>query len=227
MADRSWRWRIQIFMSLTRHHRGLRRTWSDFRAICRSQDRLASHEFILLLIEPVLHREIVESLGLSATTIFIKGVTSASLGGPATLRLAKLGDLGHSIVASKPNLSDRSILTHNFDFRELLPWFRACIGDLERDVVIVRMNAEGVEKGIVSWLTSSGDPQTRCDVLMGSLGDIRKCFGPDAEAQARCQLSSASIPFIYFTSSPGSWRPALEALIALVRAKVDSGHGLA
>jgi hypothetical protein len=187
--------------------------------ICRLQDRCAERGFCFMLIEPIFHREIADSLSLAADVVFIKGVTSASPAGEVTLRLALTGDLGHSIIPSKPNLSDRGQPTVNFDFRDLLPWFRSCFGVREGDIVVLRMNAEGVEKGIVEWLAAQAQEDSRgVDVFMGSLGDVKKCFGADAERDARRSLCLASIPFIYLTSNPGSWRPALEALLDLVGA---------
>jgi hypothetical protein len=218
LADRGWRWRFEMFTSLARHHRKLGRAWSDFRMICRLQNRCAEWGFCFMFIEPIFHREIADAFTLAPNIVFIKGVTSANPGGEVTLRLACTGDLGHSIIPSKPNLSDRGQPTLNFDFRELLPWFRACFGVREGDIVVLRMNAEGVERDIVEWVTSHGDSSRCVDVFMGSLGDVKKCFGADAERDAQRRLSTASIPFIYLTSNPGSWRPALEALLDLVSA---------
>jgi hypothetical protein len=84
------------------------------------------------------------------------------------------------------------------------------------DIVILRMNAEGVEQGIIDWLTDDPSAAKSVQIVMGSTGDIKKCFGKDAEVAAQSRLAKAGIPFIYFTSNPGSWQPALDSLVAFL-----------
>jgi hypothetical protein len=192
LADRSRDWRRFVFFALLRHRRNVVNAWREAEEIARAQDVLSTKHFVFALVEPVLHPEIMDSLRLSGPVLFLKGVTSAAPAGEVVLRLAKAGDLGHSIIETKPNLSNETLATYNFDFRTWLPWLLQSFRVSHDDIVILRMNAEGVEQGIIDWLTE------------------------DAEVAAQSRLTKAGIPFIYFTSNPGSWQPALDSLVAFL-----------
>lgn len=217
LADSSWRWRLAVFFSLLRHHRDIRLAWQALRAIVTAQIFLATQDFRFALVEPILHPEIIASMRLRGPSIFIKGVTSAQPSGEVMLRLAKAGDLGHSIIASKPNLSEATLATYNVDFRKLLPWILGTFDVSAHDLVILRMNAEGVEQGIIEWLTEDPMAANAVQVIMGSLGDIKKCFGKAAEDAASSRLKMAGIPFIYFTSNAGSWPSAMNAIVSFIQ----------
>jgi hypothetical protein len=225
LADRSVTWRRAIFFALLRHHRGIGNAWREAKAIALAQDVLSAKQFRFALVEPVLHPEIMDSLRLPGPVLFIKGVTSAAPAGEVVLRLAKAGDLGHSIIATKPNLSNETLTTYNFDFRTWLPWLLRSFDVAHDDIVILRMNAEGVEQGIIEWLTDDPIAKGSIHAVMGSTGDIKKCFGKDAEQAAQNRLAAAGIPFIYFTSNPASWQPALDALVAFLSSRQgDAGQ---
>lgn len=216
LADRSRGWRRSVFLALLRHYRNVAHAWREAEAIARAQDVLSTKHFLFALVEPVLHPEIMDSLRLAGPVLFLKGVTSAAPAGEVVLRLAKAGDLGHSIIETKPNLSNETLTTYNFDFRTWLPWLLQSFRVSHDDIVILRMNAEGVEQGIIQWLTEDPSAAKSVQIVMGSTGDIKKCFGKDAEAAAQSRLAEAGIPFIYFTSNAGSWQPALESLVAFL-----------
>jgi len=63
---------------------------------------------------------------------------------------------------------------------------------------------------------------------MGSLDDVKKVFGTEQLQKLENDIASAEIPFIYFTSLPTSWAPALEELLRILdsRAKpiLSAGH---
>jgi hypothetical protein len=167
-----------------------------------------------VLIEPIAHRKLLDFIEAVPTAIFLKGVVSCDASGPTTLLLAN-ASLGHSIIPTKPGLSGETVGTYNIHFPalyELLVDTFIASGDCDR--IIVRMNAEGVEGPIIDFL--AGCASRKPDLLAGSLGDIKKCFGHDAYEKAKATLADARIPFVYFTSNPITWETALHQISELL-----------
>lgn len=64
------------------------------------------------------------------------------------------------------------------------------------------MNAEGVEGPIIDFLTS--EASVKPAVIAGSIGDIRKCFGPAEYDRTIAAMAAADIPFVPLTSHPNN-----------------------
>ena len=188
---------------------------SDWQTILRLQSKLASHTYAVLMVEPVTYQQTMMFTKHLTSFTYVCGVASSRPSGPTTLHLSS-DNLGHSIIPSKPNLTGHSHSTWNFNMLSTLEWYARSMCVSPQDTVILRINAEGVEKEIIEDLKANKDLYPKITALFGSLGDVKKCFGTEAERSAQAALRELGIPYFYFTSSPRSWRPALEALHGLL-----------
>lgn len=171
--------------------------------------------FRYVLVEPVAHPELLDFLRDVPSALLFKGVVSCGASGPAALLLAN-ASLGHSIIPTKPGLSGRKVETYNINFPALYELLiDAYVDNGDCDRVVLRMNAEGVEGPIVDFLADHASRKP--DVLAGSLGDIRKCFGQEAYEQANGRLEEAGIPFVYFTSNVTTWASGLREIANLLQ----------
>lgn len=208
LGDYSMGFCLHFLYRLIRSYRGRPEAFRDFSAMQRARKELSKLEFFYCLIEPVIHEEALKPLRTLGDFMFLRGVCSSKPSGPEVLHLASR-DLGHSIVPTKPNLSGETLPTWNYNFLDLLEWVNANVRRSDSDMLVLRMNAEGVEKDIIADLARVGREVHRVDAFFGSLGDIKKCFG-EAEYQKSVEsLRQMAIPFVYFTSSPRSWAEAL------------------
>ena len=173
------------------------------------KEKLKNIEFVFCFVEPVFYFKTAKFLRQAGNFVYLNGVCSALPSGAVKLLLAK-DNLGNSIIESKPNLTGKHLDTWNYNFQELLDWCNANLRQSDDDLLVLRMNAEGVEKDIVEYLHHAGVVRHRVRALYGSLGDIRKCFGGEAEQKSISLLAETGIPYVYFTSSPKSWRGALK-----------------
>jgi len=221
ISDRSVPFALRILLDLFKHYRGRPQLFREFREIRRLQARLAQFEFFFCFVEPILYQPMLASLKHFGNFVLLKGVCSSAKSGPEVLRLAR-ASLGHSIIESKPNLSGNTVPTWNFNFESLLRWVDANARRNAHDRLILRMNAEGVEKDIIATMAALDSDAPRVNAMFGSLGDIKKCFGEEALRTAERQLASMKVSHVYFTSSPKSWRAALMSLEQLLTAATDS-----
>jgi hypothetical protein len=220
ICDRSVHFALRILLDLFKHYRGRTQLFREFREIRRLQARLARFEFFFCFVEPILYPPLLASLKHFRNFVLVKGVCSSASSGPEVLRLAR-ASLGHSIIETKPNLSGETVPTWNFNFESLLRWVDANARRSPDDRLILRMNAEGVEKDIIATMAALDHDAPRVDAMFGSLGDIKKCFGEDALRTAEQQLTAMKVSHVYFTSSPKSWRTALMSLEQLLVAATD------
>lgn len=193
--------------------------FSDCREILRLRRHLQGYEFRFCFVEPVLYRQQFRAFSNIGTFCFLRGVTSTARSGATRLFLAE-DHLGNSIIETKPNLTDRSIRTWNYDFRELLDWAGKNLGAESADLFILRINAEGIEKQVIELLHETRNTH-RLDAIFGSLGDIVKCYGEEAHITAVHQLSELNIPFYYFTAPPRGWVRSLRDFINFAEAGED------
>ncbi len=183
-----------------------------------SRDFARDFDCRYVLVEPVVHRELCDFV-LHSAAILIAGVSSDAPNGPVDLLLAQ-DSLGHSLHPQKPHLTDKTMATYNFEFTELYAYVVKAMGPPEHaGAIVLRMNAEGVEGPIISFLAQTD--LHRPAIFAGSLGDIKKCFGQDAYDTALTKLSEAQIPFSYLTSHPKSWESALSEVDAALRHHVQ------
>lgn len=213
LGDRSLRFSLEVLWLLTRSYRGRLQAFSDFRSIHEARAKLSELELCYCLVEPVIYRETLSAMRKLENFVFLKGVCSSSPSGPQELRLSK-GNLGHSIIPTKPNLTGETVPTWNYNFMDLLRWVDASMRQSPDDLLVLRMNAEGVEKDIIADIVSASDAP-RIDAFFGSLGDIKKCFGEAEYRKAESSLAKMGIPFVYFTSSPRSWAQGLREFLSL------------
>lgn len=160
-----------------------------------------------------MHSGLVAFVRSVPAAVLVNGTTSRAPSAPATLLMAS-DSLGNSLIASKPGLTGERRETFNVDFAaiyELAVDTFVRSGDCEK--IVVRMNAEGVEGPIIEFLASA---RIKPDVLAGSLGDIKKCFGQDAYEAAMQLLDDAGIPFVYLTSNVGSWASGLSGIMEIL-----------
>ena len=201
-------WSLRNKLRMLRRHKfsGLRQITNINR---RSKEFASNHEFRYVLIEPIMHRELLDFVARKSS-LLIGGVSSCGDSGPIDLLMAA-DSLGHSLIPSKPNLSGRKMPVYNLNFIALYEFLvETFIASGDCGGVVVRMNAEGVEGPIVDYLSQHANPKPLA--LAGSLGDIKKCFGEQAYDSAMRTLNDAEIPFIYLTSHPRSWSSGLEQL---------------
>ncbi|MEB3415611.1 hypothetical protein VCJ71_05990 [Alteriqipengyuania sp. WL0013] len=162
-----------------------------------------------ILIEPVMHRELIDFAG-KEPCLLLNGVTSCDADGPVDLLMAE-DSLGNSIIPTKPNLTGEKKTTFNFNFPHLYEYLVETFADRQ---IVIRMNAEGVEGPIIDYLAHA---KVRPALLAGSIGDIRKCFGEEAYAAAQATMERADIPFVYLTSHPRYWADGLRKIMDILR----------
>jgi hypothetical protein len=189
------------------------RAAQELRAIAHlSQEFRRKHTSRFVMIEPVMHPELLRFLLRTESALLINGVSSCDPSGPTTLFMSG-SSLGNSIIKTKPGLSGETRNTFNVNFEALYEFLVQTFvqsGDCEK--IVLRMNAEGVEGPIIEYLAKRASVKPA--VLAGSIGDIKKCFGQEAYDKALADLAGANIPYIYFTSSTMTWSPGLKDIMA-------------
>ena len=96
-------------------------------------------------------------------------------------------------------------------FKELLlPYYKT------EDTLIIRVNAEGIEKDLIDFLIEN---QIKIDLLAGSIGDIKKCWGESTYLEYSAKMSNNNINFAYFTANPISWLPAMKKINKILNTK--------
>lgn len=208
LGDSSLGFTLRMLYALAKSYRGRSAAFRDFQTIRKARRGLEGTQFYFCLIEPMIYPEAVRMLKRIGDFLFLRGVCSSKPSGPETLHIAQR-NLGHSIIASKPNLSGQTVPTWNYNFLDLLAWVNANVRRSDQDLLVLRMNAEGVERDIIRDMMKVGREVHRIDAFFGSLGDIKKCFGEDELRKAEESLRNMGVPFVYFTSSPKSWANAL------------------
>lgn len=196
---------------LRKHNYSIIRVFREIAAINRMSRKFRTiFRCRYVLIEPVMHPELIRFVG-RFPSIFIGGVSSCNPSSQIQLLMAK-NSLGNSIIPSKPGLSGEVRETFNINFPDIYRFaIQTYIVSGDCTSVIIRMNAEGVEGPIIDFVTLQA--AVKPTVIAGSLGDIRKCFGREAEERAAKSLEDARIPFIYFTSDPRTWEVGLDRLL--------------
>jgi hypothetical protein len=190
-----------------------RRATAEILAIRRESEAFAAtYSCRHILVEPVMHRELIEFVATSKNALLVNGVVSCDPSHETTLFMA--GDsLGNSIRPEKPGLTGQTTTTFNINFVKFYEFLMdVYVRSGDCDKIILRMNAEGVEGPIIEWLANEAD--IRPDMLAGSIGDIKKCFGQAAYDKALADLERAGIPYIYFTSFPTAWLTGLRQITA-------------
>jgi hypothetical protein len=115
-----------------------------------------------------------------------------------------------SSIYSKKNLSvahTRSCLSLTFTvFFDLL---KKSLEIAPQDLIILRINCEGAELGIVRAIRDSG---LKVHVICGSLADVRKIHGEEEYKEMLEILSNLGIPYHYFVgSNPFTWLNAFSS----------------
>lgn len=164
------------------------------------------------MIEPVLHPELIKFVAETRNTILFNAVSSCAPSGKTILFMSD-NSLGNSIIPTKPGLTGNKQETFNIDFAALYEFLVETFvrsGDCQK--IVLRMNAEGVEGPIIDYVAHHAS--IKPDILAGSIGDIKKCFGEAAYNKAISDLAAAKIPYIYFTSSISTWSAGLKEITA-------------
>lgn len=214
LADTSKFFKFEILKELFKRHRLKPKAFGEWRAILAKRERLKQHEMRFCFIEPIMYDSLLKTLKHIKVFSFLRGVTSAAASGEERLFLAK-NNLGNSIIETKPNLTGESIQIWNYDFAEVLGWVDRTLRTSPSDILILRINAEGVEKDIIKFLHDTGNSY-RVQGLFGSLGDIRKCFGDEEYDLAMTRLQEMGIPYHYFTSNARGWKTSLDDFVTFV-----------
>ena len=210
-------WTTRNRLRILRQHRGNPVAAAAHIARINNASRDFARRFACryVLVEPIMHRELCDFIA-RYPAVLIGGVSSCAPDGPVDLLLSQ-DSLGHSILPQKPNLTGESKATHNFEFTALYDYVVKAMGPPgHTSAIVVRMNAEGVEGPIISFLAKAGAAKPA--ILAGSLGDIRKCYGQAAYEEAFETLAEADIPFSYLTSHPKSWEMGLSQVSAALSA---------
>jgi hypothetical protein len=189
------------------------RALPTYRAICRAQQSLALVPETVTLVEPLPWSTLLKDLKYFDSYALLTGVTSLEKAGPIELRLSN-NRLGHSIIPTKPNLSGDCKRVWNFPIETVLDLAGPRNEHGNDDIYILRINAEGVENQIIEYFLDQL-PLDRF-IVMGSLGDLAKCFGSAEQERVESLLREYGIPFIYFTSNPESWATALTQLSRVI-----------
>ena len=188
------------------------RFWVNFKSIRFSSKKInALYNLRIICIEPVLSNLFFSRLRIIKPDILVQGVCSSVSSGHVPLYLG-VQRLGNSLFKTKPALNGDQITTSSYDFdcifkTLLLPYVNP------NDRVLVRINAEGIEKDFIEWLSNQPSVHKKINLISGSLGDIRKCFGQKEFERSSLKLESLGIPFIHFTSDPKSWNEALKQIV--------------
>jgi hypothetical protein len=211
---------LQIFTSIVlrrfRRIHYLISGFKEFSDILKYKNKLKHFDKIFVFVEPILHRSFLHNLHCFNNFIFLNGVTTLQNKSSIDLYLAK-NDLGNSVFPEKPGLKGEKINVCNFRFDNLLESIYTLYNITEDDLVILRINAEGVEKEIIEFLY--GNKFKHINYLFGSLGDIKKVFGPEESLRIQSILNDSGVEMIYFTSSPYSWHNALKSLVEILERK--------
>lgn len=124
--------------------------------------------------------------------------------------------LGNSLVPVKPGLTGHWVVKRN---RAVKNFFESLLQDFEikssRTKYILRMNIEGIEPEIIDYLAdllSDNSSLAERLLLLGSLGDIQKCFGKSKLAEYEHKLETLGISLKWFTSNPNSWPSSLRSI---------------
>lgn len=217
LADTSNFFKWEILKELLKRHRLKPRAFGEWRAILANRERLKQLEMRFCFIEPIMYDSLLKTLKNIKVFSFFRGVTSAAASGEERLFLAK-NNLGNSIIETKPDLTGESIQTWNYDFTEVLGWVERTLRTSPSDILILRINAEGVEKDIIKFLHDTGN-SFKIRGLFGSLGDIRKCFGEAEYDLAMTRLREMGIPYHYFTSNARGWKTSLDEFVRFIDAQ--------
>jgi len=115
-----------------------------------------------------------------------------------------------SSIYAKKNLSvARKLSCLGFKFSAFLELLKKDLAISPQDLVILRINCEGAELGIVRALRESG---LQVHAICGSLADVRKIHGDDEYKEMLAILSDLGITYHYFVgSNPHTWREAFNA----------------
>ena len=173
--------------------------------------------FRYVLIEPIVHKEILEFLH-STQSIFVGGVSSCQPSGPLQLLMAK-DSLGNSIVSEKPGLTGEKRETYNINFQSLYSFLiKNFLQKNQTHGLLLRINAEGVEGPIIEHVLET---IIKPLVIAGSLGDIKKCFGQEALDRINRKINDSGIPFVYLTSNPNTWSLGLRSIGKHLNHQID------
>jgi hypothetical protein len=115
-----------------------------------------------------------------------------------------------SSIYSKKNLSiARKLSCLSFKFSAFLDLLKKDLAISPQDSIILRINCEGAELGIVRAIRDSG---LQVRVICGSLADVRKIHGEAEYEEMLSILSDLGITYHYFVgSNPFTWREAFSA----------------
>lgn len=219
IADRSLFFELSMLWSFAKHYRWrVTAAFADFISVSRCRAELRGVDSAFVFVEPIAYRQLRAFLPRLGAFAYIGGVCSQQQAvGWTDLWLARNG-LGNSLFSSKPNLTGRKLSVWNVNFMATLDWVDKNFRTGSDDLLILRMNAEGVELEVLEALAAHQQRGEGCrvDAVFGSLGDIRKCFGKEAWEVAQGLLEEMSLPYVYFTSNPSSWAPALKQLAGML-----------
>ena len=163
------------------------------------------------LVEPIPHILLKKRLAHINLALYFCGVVSNQTDSFIPLHLSA-DSLGHSIFRSKPNLTDESVNINNISIDAFFSLLKPHLSSFK--YVLLRVNAEGLERDLIVWL--SKHPDFQVDLMMGSLGDIYKCFGKDEYDRSIDILRKTGIEFLYFTSNASTWLPALKKIYSTI-----------
>jgi len=115
-----------------------------------------------------------------------------------------------SSIYNKKNLSvARKLSCLSFKFSTFLELLKKDLAISLQDVIILRINCEGAELGIVRAIRDSG---LRVYAICGSLADVRKIHGEEEYKEMLAILSDLGITYHYFVgSNPHTWREVFSA----------------
>ena len=187
----------------------------NLKKILNFSDKFSNNfKFRLICIEPIMSNILYSRIKIIKPDLIIKGIVSSNKSSFSNLYLSK-NRLGNSIYKEKPNLSGKTIKVANISFsilfKELvLPYYK------KEDILIVRINAEGIEKDLIDYLIQN---KIEIDLLAGSIGDIKKCWGESVYKEYATKMIDNKISFVYFTSNPFSWLPAMQKINQILNKK--------
>ena len=201
--------RRRVWLRLVVATRSIWKANAELARIEASQ-RILGSKVRIAMVEPMSWPRFMRNVSLMGSIIYFQGVTSLNPGGSIPLYLSK-HHLGHSIFASKPGLTGRHVEVWNFEFELLWKTAVELLRGQDELQIVLRINIEGAEDQILGALLERIEPKPA--LIMGSLGDVKKVFGDQRLIDLQTKLSQSGIPFVYFTSLPTTWAPAMEALV--------------
>ena len=93
------------------------------------------------------------------------------------------------------------------------------------DEIVIRMNCEGAELGVIQSVTRLIDEGFKINVILGSLADVRKIHGESAYTEMFLELEKKGVEHHYFKGSDiSTWSVGIDAFLGAMKRRGEANE---